>query len=223
MEITDTRHLGLVRINPSPGTIYISQGRAVLATNHNGFVREPQHGLFVGETRMLSLYEHLIDGKAPQTVVISNVEQHSSLGYFIFPPPKKKWKPDTGSGEMEPVSEHTIEMRLSRTIGLGLHEDIDFTNYTADPVRFNFEIRLDADFRDQAELHRRKQNGRLRKTWHRRSKGGQELWFEYHAEHRYSHQGNHGTASIDRGLIVRIEKSDSLPFYHSVASRLLCH
>src|SRR5262249_53220568 len=95
-------HRSLARITPRPKTIYCSQGRSVLATNLDGLIGDfPRHGLFVGETRLLSRYRYLVDGKAPQTVAVSNVEQHSWLGYYISLAPGAKQQPDTGSGEME--------------------------------------------------------------------------------------------------------------------------
>lgn len=199
----------LAQISPRHGISYCSQGRAVLATDEEGAIRGfPRHGLFYGETRVLSRYEYSIDGKPVQMVAVSNVEQHSWLGYYVFPPPGSKWKRDTGSGEMEQVSEQTIEMKISRTVGLGVHEDIDFKNYSSTPVKFRFEIALDADFADQAETFRRKQHGKLRRRWRSGSRGG-ELVYDYRNKHRYSHQGNRGVAHLHRGLIVSIEKADS--------------
>ncbi len=217
MQITDFQRLGLAKIDPRPRTIYCSQGRAVLATDLDGFINgNPRHGLFVGETRMVSRYRHLIQGQAPQAVVVSNVEQHSWLGYYVTLPPGLQGKPDSGSGAMQPVSEETIELKLSRTVGLGVHEDADFTNYTQQQVRFSFEIEIDADFAGQAETTiRRKQHGRLHQRWRRHSQSSGELRFDYHAEHRYSHQGNRGTARLDCGLKVRSENSDSPPSYRN--------
>ena len=88
MKITQSHRPGLAKIDPRPRTIYCSQGRVVLATNLDGFISgNALHGLFVGETRMLSRYRHLVEGKPPQTVVVSNVEQHSWLGYYVILPP----------------------------------------------------------------------------------------------------------------------------------------
>lgn len=186
----------------------------MLATDREGSViKNPYHGLFVGETRMLSRYRHLVEGKPPQMVVVSNVEQHSWLGYYISLPPGLKWTADTGSGEMEPVSEHTIELKITRTVGLGVHEDIDFTNFTQKPVKLTYEIEIEADFSDQAEIVKRKQHGQLRKRWRQVSRGIWELQFDYHAKHRYSHQGNHGTKRFDSELRIRVEKAGSRPSY----------
>jgi N-terminal domain of (some) glycogen debranching enzymes len=165
----DREPRSLAKLNPRPKTVYCSQGRAVLATALDGMIDDyPRHGLFFAETRVLSRYQYFVEGKLPEAVAVSNVEQHSWLGYYICPPPGLVWKEDTGSGEMEEASEVTIELRVSRTVGLGVHEDLDFTNFSQTTTRFRFEIELDSDFADQAEAFRRKQFGRLR----RRS-----LWF----------------------------------------------
>ncbi len=199
----------LAQISPRHGISYCSQGRAVLATDEEGLIRGlPRHGLFYGETRLLSEYEYSVDGKPVQMVAVSNIEQHSCLGYYIFPPPGSKWKKDTGSGEMEQVSEETVEMKVSRTVGLGVHEDIDFTNFSQARVRFSFEIQLDADFADQAETFQRKQRGTRKRRWKPRARGGC-LMYDYRNRHRYSHQGNRGVADLHLGLIVEADKSDS--------------
>jgi len=166
----DREYRTQARLNPRPKTSYCSQGRAVLATNLDGLIDDVAgHGLFFAETRLLSRYRYFVDGTKPQTVAVSNVEQHSWLGYYVCPPPGLQWKKDTGSGEMEAASEETIELRVSRTVGLGVHEDIDITNFTQKATRFSFEIDLDADFADQAETSRRKQQGKLRQSWRRLS------------------------------------------------------
>ena len=206
----NNRYRSLAKIDPRPKTIYCSQGRAVLATDLDGLIADfPRHGLFVGETRLVSRYRYLVDGKPPQTVAVSNVEQHSWLGYYISPAPGAKWKQDTGSGEMEQSSEQTIELRVSRTVGLGVHEDIDLTNFTQDEVKFTFEIEIDSDFADQAETFRRKQHGKLSSRWRRISSKHAELVYDYRATHAYSHQGNVGVAHLHRSLIVSIENAGS--------------
>jgi glycogen debranching enzyme len=205
----------LAKIDPRPGIMYASQGRVVLATDLDGMIAgDPRHGLFAGETRMLSRYRYLVEGESPRTIAVSNVEQHSWLGYYGSVPPGSQWQEDTGSGQMQPVSEETIELKVSRTVGLGIHEDIDFTNFAQTPSRLRFEIEVDGDFADQSETEERKQHGNLKKRWRRPSARAAELIFDYRAEHSYSHQGNRGKARIHRGLIVRIEKADSPPSYH---------
>ena len=106
----------LVRLQPRNDTIYISQDRTVLATERDGFIRDgAEHGLFVHETRLLSRYRYLIDGKSPQPVALSNVAQHTWLGYYIqLPPGLDPSEPDQGSGQVPEASQQTLELRLSR-------------------------------------------------------------------------------------------------------------
>ena len=62
-------------------------GPTVFETDADGWIGERgAHGLFVYQTRVLSRYRWLVDGAVPRTVALSNVEQHSSLGYYICPP-----------------------------------------------------------------------------------------------------------------------------------------
>src|SRR5262245_2746448 len=51
----------------------------------------------------------------------------------------------------------TFELVVSRTVGEGLHEDLDVTNYGPAPVRFQLEIALRSDFADLFEV----KSGRL--------------------------------------------------------------
>src|SRR5262245_30616063 len=201
----------LVCIHPRRGTLYVSQSRAVLAANLDGTIeKDPRHGFFVHETRVLSLYRYLMNGHPPSPITLSNVEQHSWLGYYGVPAPGVEWTKDTGSGKMEPVSENTLELRVSRTVGLGVHEDIDITNWTLKSVSFELAIEVDADFADQAETDEREQTGKLKRTWSK-SKHAWELRCDYHAENKYSHQGNSGVARIHRSLAMAFENAGSPP------------
>jgi hypothetical protein len=56
----------LVRLRARRNTLYLSRGR-VLATDRDGFIRAGSaHGLFIHETRVLSRYRLLIDGRTPE-------------------------------------------------------------------------------------------------------------------------------------------------------------
>ena len=131
----------LVRLRPRIEICYISQSRTVLATGRDGFITGSEHGLFFHQTRLLSKYHYLINGKRPLPVALSNVEQHSWLGYYIhLPPGIETTEKDQGSGQVEQMSQQTLELRLSRYIGPGMHEDIDLTNFTQQPTTFQLEL-----------------------------------------------------------------------------------
>ena len=204
----------MVRLHPREDSFEVSQGRTVLSTNIHGFIMaDGSNGLFVHQTRMLSRYRWLLDGMEPLAVALSNVEQHSWLGYYIQAPHSlAEGAQDRGSGEMENVSERSVELRLSRTVGWGVHEDIDLTNYAERPVQLELILELDADFADQIETVReRQQFGQLTRRWQRNQNRNWELLFDYVAHHRYEHQGDSGDASIHRSLAVEVAESSSEP------------
>ena len=153
----------LVRLCPRDNTLYASQGRTVLATGRDGFIRGgADHGLIVHQTRLLSLHRYLINGDEPRPVALSNVEQHTWLGYYTALPPGVREERDYGSGQMEAVSQQTLELRLSRYVGDGLHEDVDLTNFTQRRASFTLTLEADADFADIDETKgERRQEGEL--------------------------------------------------------------
>ena len=200
----------LVRLRVRPGTTYVSSGRSVLATDDDGAVRPKlDRGLFVDETRLLSRYRHLIDGAPPQLVSASNVAQRSWLGYFIVRPPGGE--PRRERDAISAAAQETLELRLSRYVGGGLHEDIDLTNFARWPVQVRLELEIEADFADPAETSgERQQHGRRSSTW-RAGEGFWEHETTYEAAHAYSHQGRAGTATFGRGVIVRFSNVTSPP------------
>jgi glycogen debranching enzyme len=147
----------LVRIRPRPETLYLSRGRTVMATARDGCIAPgSMHGLFVHETRLISTLRYFIDGQAPVPNVLSNVESDSFLGYYLIAAPGvDPGERDRGSGMVPAESRQPLEMRVSRLAGNGVHEDIDFTNYAQGATRFTFEIEIETDCSDIADLSRR--------------------------------------------------------------------
>jgi hypothetical protein len=106
------KDLALVRLRSRLSTTYVSSGRTVLATGHNGTIGDaPDQGLFVCETRLLSRHQYLIDGAEPFAVSASNVAQRSWLGYFIAPGAAG------GPVPIQDVAQQAVELRLSRYAG----------------------------------------------------------------------------------------------------------
>ena len=207
-------HFQLARIRPRADTDYISQGRLVLSTGLDGFVWDhPDQGLIAHQTRMLSRYKWFLGRDEFHPVTSSNVQQHSALSYYIaFPPGHSQEPEDTGSGEVENASQYSLELKLARFVSEAVHEDVELTNFTQEASRFTLALEVDGDFRDYEELrHKRRQRGRLTKSWRRNAEGRWEFAFDYRAQHRYDHQGNRGVAKIHRGIAVQVERSDSPP------------
>ena len=115
---------------------------------------------------------------------------------------------------MDPVSEWTLELRLSRFVGNGFHEDVDLTNFTQERTQFRLELEVEADFADLVETTReRKQNGTLNQEWRQAGDGQWELAFDYRAENSFDVQGNRGTVYLHRGVILRIGPAASAPAF----------
>ena len=212
----------LVRLRPRDDTRYVSQGRTVLATGRDGLVSGgAEHGLFAYQTRLLSRYRYLVDGEELRPAALSNVEQHSWLGYYItLAPGVDPGPPDQGSGLMQAETEQSLELRVSRYVGAGVHEDLDLTNYTRERLSFLFEIELDADFADQEETVReRLQHGTIGRMWRARGQV-RELSFDYRAEHTYARRGEAGSAALHRGVSLRFEQATSPPSFDRERGRV---
>ncbi len=202
----------LVQIRPRADVLYTSQSRTVLATGIDGFIcGGREQGLWVYQTRMLSRYRWLIEGQPPQACGVSNVEQHSSLAYYIAAPPNCR---QTETGDCNPTQQ-TVELRLARFIGDGMHEDVDLANHTQIATRLRLELEVEADFADPSEAGgERQQHGELAADWRQRD-GHWELSFDYRVEHPFQHQDESGVARMHRGIKLIIEHAGSEPAYEN--------
>lgn len=200
----------LVRIRARPESVYISRNRSVYATGRDGFiVDDPDHGFFVHQTRILSRYRYLIDGEPSAPNVLSTVDHHSWLGYYLAVAPSSRPEdPDTGSGQVPALSRRPLEIRISRFLDDGLHEDIDLTNYGGEEATFTLAIEIEADFADRAETRVRQQRGTLERAW---DSTQVRLTFAYATTHNYENQSERGTASIERVVSIEVGKATSPP------------
>jgi glycogen debranching enzyme len=200
----------LIKIRPRPDMMQTSRGRTSLVTGLDGSVERnrAEEGLYVYDTRLISRYAWLLNRKAPKLSTASNVDQNSWVAYYIQAP---RGCAKTPAHECDPLQE-TVELRISREVGEGMHEHVHVTNHTqiAAPVslRLNFEI----SFLSQSEVETgRKQHGKLEIRRSEPAAGVWDLMAHYSAQHRYSHQGNIGIAHLDRGIRLRIENTSSIP------------
>jgi glycogen debranching enzyme len=203
----------LIRLRTRADTLYVSQNRTVLATRRDGFFdAEPDHGFFVRSTRLLSRYEYRLNGKTLFPNGLSNVEQHTWLGYYVAPAPEAADNYAT-QGPGGSTAQQTIEVRLSRFVSDGLHEDVDVTNFTQRAAALTLDLILDADFADIAETKgERLQKGTINREWNS-LEGEHTLRFAYAIDYPYSHQGNVGTAHLERSVTIGFQNAGSPPTY----------
>jgi hypothetical protein len=193
----------LVRIRPQPSLNSVSQGRTVLTTDLDGSIAPDSEyqGLWLYQTRMLSKYRWLIEGKPPSFAGNSHLQQHNWFGYYIAAIPN--WN-QTETHECNPTQQ-TLELRIYRAVGEGMHEEVELTNHTQIRTSFTLALEVDADFADPKETGKAKriQHGRKQVKWKPTSSGGQ-LTYSYRARHVYYHQDAHGASHIDRRITLRL-------------------
>lgn len=210
--MTDRSHSepNLIQIRPRPGTVQMSRGRTAFVTGLEGNVdpARAMEGLYVYDTRLLSRYGWRINGKMPAFSCGSNVEQSNWLGYFVQAPKNCKRTP---TGECNPLQE-TVELRLSRSVGEGLHEDVRLINHTQIATTIKLELDFEIDFIAREEVESgREQRGKLQFERRRPAPGVWEQAADYRVEHKYSHQGDKGVAVMRRGVTLRVENAASEP------------
>ena len=199
----------LVRLHVRDDAAFISRGDTVLATACDGFIEDgAEQGLFVQQTRMISRYRCRLGGRRPLAVALSSVRQDHWLGYYIL---AAQGTQEEDKRAPQTASQQTLELRIARVVGEGMHEDYDLANYTQKAVTVRLTLEVDADFADQDEIgDGRQQKGELTRRWQRQREASELRW-DYRARHRYNRQGNRGTASIHRAITLHIANADSPP------------
>jgi glycogen debranching enzyme len=214
MDTMEDRNPGqgsLIKIRPRAATFQVSRGRTVLVTDERGEVNRDRaiEGLYIYRTRALGRYAWQMNGKSPEFSCASNIDQSSWMGYYIETPENCK---ETPTQMCNPLEE-TIELRLRRAVGEGMHEDVYLNNHTLVATDVKLQLQLEYQFISQKEVEDRKQNGDLTLSWKQPKSDVWELMADYRVSHQYDHQGNQDTAEMHRGLKLRIENADSPPEY----------
>ena len=100
-------------------------------------------GLYFRDTRVISAW-----------AIFANGEQWDLLnGGAVAPQAARIFLTNRSfATEDGPVAARTIGLEIGRQVDGGLHEDIDITNNSQKPVRFNLEVAMRADFADIFEV-----------------------------------------------------------------------
>jgi glycogen debranching enzyme len=130
-----------------------------MVTDQRGEVDQySAEGLFADDTRFVSDYHLFIDGQ-PWQLLTSAAIHHDAAQFQLVNP-----QVITQQGE---VPAQDVGLRVLRRVAGGVHEDLDLTNFAAQPVRFQLEIVVRSDFADIFEVreHRFVRRGRIGTTW----------------------------------------------------------
>jgi glycogen debranching enzyme len=159
-----------LQVTVGPPVITINNGNTFLVSEFDGSITTAcDQGLYSRDTRYISFYQILIDGK-PWTLLNSGATAYYASRAYLANP-----KVDTELGEIAPGS---LGLVLSRVIAHGLHEDIDIQNYSSKHVHFSLEILIRNDFADIFEVRSRQliRRGNIETAW---NSDGQQLTTEY--------------------------------------------
>jgi glycogen debranching enzyme len=179
-------------ITVGPPRLAINQGHTFLLTEEDGQIpARTDKGLFDLDTRLISLWRIYANGAPWSLLNSANIAYYASRVFLL-----NQAFPSEGGD----VPAGSLAMTLSRTIGHGLHEDLDLVNHGRNPVQFNLEIAIRSDFADIFEVKtgRIVRRGHIRTEWARRA---QRLDTTY------------VNADFKRGLSIKVRRAGARPVY----------
>ncbi len=147
------------KVQVGPAQIAIHQGQSVLVTEPDGQVSWPStRGLYFRDTRVISAWAIYANGERWDLLNGGAIAYHAAR---IFQTNR------AFASEDGPIAARTLGLVIGRHIDGGLHEDIDITNNSRNPVRFNLEIAIRADFADIFEVKSGQivRRGRITTAW----------------------------------------------------------
>ncbi|MDQ3858129.1 MAG: amylo-alpha-1,6-glucosidase [Actinomycetota bacterium] len=128
---------------PHPIDVLYGSG-TVLACALDGEVRaDDLHGLFAGDTRVLSTYRLSIGGQRWQ--LLSRERRGQGTAAWVFQNPAIR-------DPHEQLLEGCLCLRIERRVAGTLRDDITITSYATGPTRTTLTLQLDADFADIFEV-----------------------------------------------------------------------
>ena len=132
------------KVQVGPAQIAIHQGQTVLLTETDGRVSWPSKcGLYFRDTRVISAWAIYANGELWDLLNGGAVAPHAARIFLT----NRAFETEDG-----PVSARTLGLVIGRHVDGGLHEDIEITNNSQKPVRFNLEVAMRADFADIFEV-----------------------------------------------------------------------
>jgi glycogen debranching enzyme len=149
-----------------------------------------EQGYFVADTRLVSGYRLKLGGERPILLNGAAPWHHSARFEFT--------NPALVSCDGDQIPEHSLHLRLDRTIGPGIHEDYDLTNQGRDHIVLDLEVSIESDFADlfDVKAHRRVRRGSIHSFWDEETR-------------RLTTRYVNGTFS--RSLVLEVANNDSPP------------
>jgi len=148
-----------VKIQVGPPQIAIHQGQTVLISEEDGQINWPsEKGLYFFDTRVVSSWAIYANGEPWELLNGGAISYYASRIFLT----NRALLTEDGT-----IPPRTLGLTLSRSIGGGLHEDLDVINHGMKPAIFQLEIALRCDFADVFEVKsgRIVRRGRITTEW----------------------------------------------------------
>jgi glycogen debranching enzyme len=187
-----------------PRATTILSGYTVLCAAPDGTMDGPRHGLLHRDTRILSRHRLTLDGRSPELISGACPENDRWDAVLRLGRPG-----GVADGPMLP--QDALEIHVRRRVGPCLLEEIAIRNHAAVPCQTSLIVELDADFRDVAELGRRREiAGSTTRTV---GDDGRSL--------RLDHAAGHGGRRFERSVRIEILGSDAAAEIDATGLRFL--
>jgi glycogen debranching enzyme len=150
------------KVQVGPPQISIHQGQTVLVTDPDGSITWPSDkGLYFLDTRVISHWAIYANGESWELLNGGPISYHAARIFLT----NKAILTEDGT-----IPARTLGLTISRSIGGGLHEDIDVTNNSMKPVRFQLEVAFRCDFADVFEVRSNRivRRGQISTEWSER-------------------------------------------------------
>src|SRR6266436_2322220 len=147
------------KVQVGPPQISIHEGQTVLITEQDGQINWPsEKGLFFFDTRVVSSWIIYANGEPWELLSGGAINYHASRIFLT----NRSLLTEDGT-----IPPRTLGLTVSRSISGGMHEDLDVTNNSMKPVRFQLEMALRCDFADIFEVKsgRIVRRGRIVTQW----------------------------------------------------------
>ena len=181
-----------IEITVGPPVLTINQGSTFMVTDQGGEITgDGEQGVFASDTRFVSYYAIFANGE-PWTRLTGNATSYYAARIYLTNQAFATEDGDVPGGK--------LGLTISRSVADGIHEDLDVTNHGLEPVRFNLEVALRADFEDLFEVksHKFVRRGRI-----------ETVWDAHRSELRVSYDNR----DFHRRSVYQLLKADSQPHY----------
>ena len=150
------------KVQVGPPQIAIHQGQTVLVTDPDGSITWPSDkGLYFLDTRVISHWAIYANGESWELLNGGPISYYAARIFLT----NKAILTEDGT-----IPARTLGLTISRSISGGLHEDIDITNNSIKPVRFQLEVSFRCDFADVFEVRSSRivRRGQINTEWSER-------------------------------------------------------